>query len=110
MKATFDSLEWNKADSNIYTGYRDGAKPKGAIKGGNGTYRVVDGFSELILNLDTPQGPFSQDILYQVKKEMDWKKLSDKRFDKLEKAFASSDWEVSEDGRILNLRENLSMV
>ena len=107
MNASFVDVTWVKGDSAIYTGYRNGERPKGKSYGGNGTFRV-NSPSEVLLELETKDGNLSVDINHSLKKILGWKKMSNKRMNKLNAYLPEVDWEVNDQGQIQNLDTILS--
>lgn len=78
---TFEKLTWIKGRTELVQGIKGNSIPYNAIRGGNGSF-VVAIPAKLILTYD---GGKTRNIIFMVKQINGWKKLSQKRFDMLEK-------------------------
>jgi len=101
MKAKITRIEWRKGESYLEQGIKGGYTPRGAVGGSNGSF-IMATHSELVMKLATEDGrKYAKNIIRKVKDLKDWKKLSDKRCDKLEKGLVGKTIEVEEkDGKI----------
>jgi hypothetical protein len=102
MKAKITRIEWRKGDVYLEQGVKGGYTPRGAVAGSNGSFIVAGSHSELVMKFATEDGKkYAKNIIRKVKELKDWKKLSDKRYDKLEKGLVGKTIEVEEkDGKI----------
>lgn len=86
MKASFYSLEWIKGEQpHLVHGVKNGRRPKGAIKGSNGSFIVKGNPAKLILTVITEDGNFVENnIYYDVLEASGRKRMSDKFESELE--------------------------
>lgn len=106
--AEFISLNYIPGEPPTLTqGIKNGKVPKRALPGvgGNGTYLIKGEPSKLILTLKTKDEEYIRtNIIQTVRNVLDRRNVTSKLCDKLENAFSSAKFEVS-DGYINNLEE-----
>ena len=102
MTATITGIEYRKGETYLQQGVKGGYIPRGAISGSNGTFIIAGSHSELVMKFVTEDGKkYAKNIIRKVKDIKDWKNLSNKRCDKLEKGLVGKIIEVNrEDGKV----------
>ena len=103
MKAYYQNLRWVKGTVELKQGpfY---SVPDNVVIGSNNTYIFPDP-AKLYFTVVTDSNEYiTENIIDTVKFVNGWKKMSQKRYDTLERKLSSvSEYHIDSDGRILNL-------
>lgn len=109
--AKFSGLHYYPGSApHLLQGVKHGRTPAGAIKGGNGSFRMPGEPSKLYLAIKTDSGRcLSINIINIVRAVLDRSRITQKLCDDLENVFASAKFEVDGD-YITNLSDIISKV
>lgn len=110
MVATMVKLDWKQCSpAHVVQGVKGGRTPYGAIRGGNGSFLVIDEKAEIHLELEDQDGEIfrSQNIINDIRRIMGWSRITANRVCLLENIFSNAVFVVNEEGFIFNLEEIL---
>lgn len=102
MNAKFINLQWIPSNgAYLKQRVKGGKRPKGAIKGDNGSFIVCDP-AELILTIQTEKGRVISQNIYSLVKEITDRRITKKLRGEIEDYFKNSTF-VIEKNRITNI-------
>ena len=109
VKAEFFSLRWIKGEpGHLVQGVKNGCRPRGAVRGGNGSFIVKGAPPELNLTVKTSKGIcVKNDIYEEVMIAAKRKRMSDSFYSYVESLCESIEFEVS-DNCVIDISELLN--
>lgn len=102
MKADFVKLAWEKATApHLVQGVKNHKTPRGAIRGGNGSFLVAGEPPKLYLTVNTEDGKMiRQNVYHDVMNQTGRSRMSEKFFESIEEKFEQTEFEVNSNGKI----------
>lgn len=102
QKACFTSLQKVSQNSKLVQGIKGGRRPQGAVKGGNGSFIVVEP-AKLFITLKVNDYYIKKDIYLDVKSVTD-RRITDKFVRDLTEFFSDKEF-IVENGEIQNIKD-----
>lgn len=115
MKARYDKLVWiQSSPARLVQGVKYGRTPRGAIRGGNGSFLVIDNPAEIHIITEDENGMTydSGNIIQEIRDIKCWSRITANRVEQLrsELNFRGFEFEIDESGRILNLAKLIWLI
>ncbi|MCQ2749898.1 MAG: hypothetical protein MJ246_08185 [Clostridia bacterium] len=112
MTVKYLKLVWIQASpARLVQGVKYGRVPRGAIRGGNGSYLVIDNPAEIHIITEDENGNTydSGNVIQEIRNIKCWSRITAGRVEQLrsELNFRGFEFEINESGKILNLAKLL---